>query len=370
MTMPWYSSVAHNTGSHGLHMTNEDPSSVLRQGSAAWNAWRARNPGSVTFNRPSWYDSPGKGGNRVDFSGMNLSGIVVAGAFAEGLNLQGALIEGSTFDEGDFSWANFQGAKFRDTRFNKTILTNANFDGATFVNCNLNRVNLVGASFRVEEITETVVYGIAAWDLTTSDEAKQSKLVIERTYGFYSDLIGAGSIPVMVDDIELAQFVHYLMNHKKLRDALNVLNDRGVLLLGRFKGGGLERLYAFREWLQRNGYMAMIFDFERPDNLSLTEAVVTMAGLSKFIVVDLSGSSVPHELQAIVSGIKKPILAFGDAYALFPDLADQTTLLTIEPGVNLEDGFQAKLPELERLHSLRLEQLAKRYRTDEPQPSN
>ena len=76
--------------------------------------------------------------------------------------------------------------------------------------------------------------------------------------------------------------------------------------------------------------MPMIFDFARPDNLSLTETVVTMAGLSKFLVVDLSGSSVPAELQAILSQIKKPVIAFGDPYALFPDLADQTSVVTIK----------------------------------------
>jgi hypothetical protein len=56
---------------------------------------------------------------------------------------------------------------------------------------------------------------------------KQSKLMIERTYEFYSDLIRQGKVAMMVDDdIELAQFVHYLSNHKRMRDALNVLNDR------------------------------------------------------------------------------------------------------------------------------------------------
>jgi hypothetical protein len=49
---------------------------------------------------------------------------------------------------------------------------------------------------------------------------------------------------MMVDDIELAQFVYYLNDHKKMRDPLNILNDNGVLLLGRFKDGGLERLYS------------------------------------------------------------------------------------------------------------------------------
>lgn len=349
-------------------MTQDDPSQLVRQGAKVWNAWRERSPGSVSFAKPHWYDSPGrgkvqvKGRNRLDFSGMNLSGVSIFAAFAEGLDLHGSTFEGTHFEEGDFSRANFSGSTFRNSKFNKTILTGANFDGATFVNCNLNRINLVGASFRVSEITETVVYGIAAWDLQTSDDMKQSKLVIERTYELYSDLIRDGKVPMMVDDIELAQFVYYLTNHKKMRDALNILNEKGVLLLGRFKDGGLERLYSMREWFQRSGYMAMIFDFARPDNLSLTETIVTMAGLSKFVVVDLSGSSVPAELQAILSQIKKPILAFGDPYALFQDLADQTSVISMEADESkLLGGLEDNLPKLERLHAERIVQLAKRY---------
>jgi hypothetical protein len=79
-----------------------------------------------------------------------------------------------------------------------------------------------------------------------------------------------------------------------MRDVLNIMNARGVLLLGGFRNGGMERLNAIRERLQSLGYMAMIFDFNRPDSLSLTETVVTMAGLSKFVIADLSGASVPH----------------------------------------------------------------------------
>jgi uncharacterized protein YjbI with pentapeptide repeats len=293
---------------------------------------------------------------------MNFSGVSIVAAFAEGLNLGNAIFEDTHFEEGDFSRANFDGATFRNTGFNKTILTGASFDGATFVNCNLNRVNLVRASFHVKEITETVVYGIAAWDLQTSDDMKQSKLVIERTYEFYSDLIRQGKVPMMVDDIELAQFVHYLSSHKRMRDALNVLNDKGVLLLGGFRDGGLERLYCIRKWFQGRGYVPMIFDFVRPDSLSLTETAVTMAALSKFVVVDLSGPSVPAELQAILDQVKKPILAFGDAYALFPDLADRTNLITISGGgSNLLGSLEDNLSALERLHAERILQLANRY---------
>lgn len=349
-------------------MSQDNPSEVLLQGAKIWNAWRQHHPGPLNFAAPRWYDSPGrsgkqvKGRNRLDFSEINLSGATIHKAFAEGLNLRNAVFDDTHFEEGDFSRADFAGAEFRNTRFNKTILSGANFDGATFVNCNLNRINLVGASFRVKEIRETVVYGIAAWDLQTSDHTKQSKLVIERTYDLYSDFIQQGKVPLMVDDIELAQFVYYLSNHKKMRDTLNILNDKGVLLLGRFKEGGLERLYSIREHLHSMGYMAMIFDFARPDNLSLTETVVTMAGLSKFVVVDLSGSSVPAELQSVLSQMKKPILAFGDAYALFPDVADQTHVLTIEgDDSKLLAGLEEKLPMLESLHAKRIVDLARRY---------
>lgn len=355
-------------------MTKDDPSLILMQGAKTWNAWREQNPGPVHFAKPHWYDSPGprglqvKGSNRINLSEINFSGVSIFSAFAEGLNLRGCVFNDTHFEEGDFSRANFGCATFHNTKFNKTILTGANFDGATFVNCNLNRVNLVGASFRVREITETVVYGIASWDLQMSDDIKQSKLVIEKTYDLYSDLIQQGKVPMMVDDIELAQFVYYLSNHKKMRDALNILNDRGVLLLGRFKDGGLERLYNMREWFQGKGYMPMIFDFARPDNLSLTETVVTMAGLSKFVVVDLSGSSVPAELQAILTQIKKPVLAFGDPYALFPDLADQTSVISIQDDdSNLLSSLEENLSDIESLHAERILQLAKRYATPKKQ---
>src|SRR5262249_5453274 len=150
-------------------MPTADPATIIRLGADTWNAWRARNPGRVSFARPNWYDSPGpggvqvKGGNRLDFSRMDLNDVDVFGAFAEGLNLHGCVIVNAHFEEGDFSRANFAGATFRNTKFNKTICTGASFAGARFVNCNLNRINLVGADFSVAEITESVVYGISAW---------------------------------------------------------------------------------------------------------------------------------------------------------------------------------------------------------------
>jgi uncharacterized protein YjbI with pentapeptide repeats len=351
-------------------MSSGDASAMVKQGAKAWNAWRERNPGGLTFSQPDWYDARDsrgrriKGRNRYDFSGMNLSDVSIYGAFAEGLNLSGSVFDHAHFEEGDFARANFGGATFRNTKFNKTILTGASFDGATFVNCNLNRINLTGASFAVQEITETVVYGVSAWDVHIPDATRQSRLVIERTYDLYSDIVASGKVPMMVDDLELAQFIYYLSNHRKLRDTLNVLNAKGVLLLGRFQNGGLERLHVIREFLAGEGYLPMVFDFARPDGMSLTETVITMAGLSKFIVADLSGASVPAELQGIFTGLRKPLLALGKPYAMFRDVDDLTNIVEVSDvditAANVAALVQANLSKLDELHARRIMVLARR----------
>ena len=305
-----------------------NPEEIILQGAAAWNAWQAENKVPVSFANPSWYESRDrqgrmiKGANSVDFSGIQLNNVSIYNAFAEGLNVQNATITGCHFEEGDFSRANFSNTIFINTKFNKTILTDASFNGATFINCNLNRANLANADFSLKEIRETVVYGISAWDLKTTPEMKQSKLVIEKSYELYSDIIASGRIPMMVDDIEMAQFVYYLSSHKKMRNMINILNSKGVLLLGQFRDGGLERLYKLMDWLKERNYTPMLFDFDRPENLDYTETVITMAGLSKFILADLSGGSVPQELHATLTNFEKPVIAYSNqpAYSMFKDL--------------------------------------------------
>ena len=42
---------------------------------------------------------------------------------------------------------------------------------------------------------------------------------------------------------------------------------------------------------------ARVSKFERPDNREFTETIMTLAGLSRFVIVELSGPSVPNELR-------------------------------------------------------------------------
>ena len=84
----------------------------------------------------------------------------------------------------------------------------------------------------------------------------------------------------------------------------------------------------------------MIFDFPRDPNRNYTETVMTLAGLSRFVVVDLSGPSVPQELSATVPHFKipfVPILQRGrHPWAMFTDILEYEWVL--KPIVEFEDN--------------------------------
>lgn len=191
---------------------------------------------------------------------------------------------------------------------------------------NLSRADLSGAicvetDFTNATLSNCRVYGISAWNIILQG-AKQENLIITREE----------EITITVDTLEVAQFIYLLLNHKKLRDVFNSFTERGVLLLGRFSSGGLELLQAIAAKLREMKYLPMIFDFERPESRDFTETIMTLAGLSRFVIVDLSGPSVPNELRATIPHFKIPFIPVIEAgrtgYSMFPDLLGYPWMLT------------------------------------------
>ncbi len=107
------------------------------------------------------------------------------------------------------------------------------------------------------------MFGISAWDLKGVPK-DQSNLIITRS----------GTPTITVDKLEVAQFIYLLIDHKKLRDVLNSVIKRGVLILGRFGDGGLEILQAIAAKLREIGYLPIIFDFGKPEGRNFTETVI------------------------------------------------------------------------------------------------
>ena len=75
-----------------------------------------------------------------------------------------------------------------------------------------------------------------------------------------------------------------------------------MLILGRFTEGRIAVLDRLRDELRKRGYLPLVFNFDKPETKDFTETVRLLAGLSKFVIADLSGpKSAPYELGAIVS---------------------------------------------------------------------
>jgi hypothetical protein len=130
---------------------------------------------------------------------------------------------------------------------------------------------------------------------------------------------------VTVDNIEVAQFVYLLLHNEKIRDVIDTVARKGVLLLGRFTEGRIAVLERLRDELRKRGYLPIVFNFDKPETKDFTETVRLLAGLSKFVIADLtSPKSAPYELGAIVSQTMipfQPIIAAGETpFAMLQDL--------------------------------------------------
>ena len=130
----------------------------------------------------------------------------------------------------------------------------------------------------------------------TKDTKQQDLVITER-----------GEPDVTVDNIEVAQFVYLLLHNEKIRDVIDTVGKKGVLLLGRFTEGRIAVLERLREELRKRGYLPIVFNFDKPETKDFTETVRLLAGLSKFVIADITNpKSAPLELQATVPEIMVP----------------------------------------------------------------
>jgi hypothetical protein len=198
-------------------------------------------------------------------------------------------------------------AYLNGANLNRATLRGANLEGATLLETELTGADLTGCR----------IYGVSAWGLKV-EKAKQQNLVITR----------ANEPTVTVDNIEVAQFVYLLLHNEKIRDVIDTIGKKGVLLLGRFTEGRMVVLERIREKLRDLGFVPMVFNFDKPETKDFTETVRLLASLSKFVIVDITNPrSAPLELQATVPDYMVPfvpILQQGEQpFSMFVDLQNK-----------------------------------------------
>jgi hypothetical protein len=194
-------------------------------------------------------------------------------------------------------------------------LIETNLTGANLTKANLERAQLIQTILSQANLTGCHIFGISAWELEL-EGAIQTNLQITRK----------GEPVITVDNLEVAQFVHLLLNNEKIRDVIDTIGKKAVLILGRFTKERINVLYAVREELRKRDYLPILFDFEKPASKDLTETISTLAHMARFIIADITEPKcVPHELANVVPTLSvpvKPLLLKGSTgeYAMFKDL--------------------------------------------------
>jgi hypothetical protein len=115
-----------------------------------------------------------------------------------------------------------------------------------------------------------------------------------------------------------------MLHNQKVRDVIDTITSKAVLILGRFTAERKAGLDALREELRKRNYLPILFDFDVPATRDITETVSLLARMARFIIADLTDpSSIPKELEAIVPGLAVPVQplleASSQSYAMFKD---------------------------------------------------
>jgi hypothetical protein len=180
-------------------------------------------------------------------------------------------------------------------------------------NADLSGAILVGTNLKGADLTGCRIYGISVWDVQLTD-AKQQNLIL--------------TLPdqpeITVDNLEVGQFIYLLLHNEKIRDVIETVTSKAVLILGRFTRERISVLNDLREALRKQNYLPVLFDFEGPGTRDITETVSLLARMARFIIADLTDpSSVPKELEAVVPGLAVPVqpVIEGSArpYTMFKD---------------------------------------------------
>ncbi len=277
-------------------MANRNHLAVLKKGATIWNSWRQASP-SI---EPDLAEA--------NLIGAGLCGANLAGANLTRANLSGASLIGADITKANLRKADLSGADLSGANFSRANLRKASLNGANMSSSRMDEAKLNGAT-----LTGCRVFGVSAWGLIGLDEAEQSNLVITPV-----------DEPIItVDNLEVAQFIYILLHSEKIRSVIDAITSKVVLILGRFNSERKAILDAIRIELRKRDYLPILFDFEKPESLDLTETISTLARMARFVIADITDArSVREEMAVIVPGLPsvpvQPILLSSDKeYAMF-----------------------------------------------------
>jgi uncharacterized protein YjbI with pentapeptide repeats len=256
--------------------------------------------------------------SRATLRKVNLSRADLSGAILSDTNLSGATLNGADLSEANLIETNLSGANLSrcnltetdcsnavllEANLSETTLSDANLFGANLNGANLSdailnradlsRATLIGTNLSKALLTDCRIYGISAWDVRLEGAAQFNLVVTPQN-----------EPSITVDNLKVAQFIYLLLNNEEIRDVIDTITSKAVLILGRFTSERKAVLDALRDALRSHGYLPIVFDFEKPASRDITETVSTLAHMSQFVIADITDAkSIPQELMSIVPNL-------------------------------------------------------------------
>ena len=287
-------------------MADEVLLKILKQGADAWNKARR---GSYTMGPAVFEDTKTGDTLRIGFvpadlaeaelSGADLKNFLLSKANLGRANLKKADLQGTDLSNADLSGADLSGANLSSANLSKANLDAAILNEANLSKTNLRGASLVGTEINNAKISGSLVYAVNVWDLIGEFE-EQRDLIITRD----------GDSVITVDNIKVAQLIYLILDNEEVRDVINTLTSKSVLILGRFSIPGRKGILdALRDKLREYDLLPIVFDFDRPTDKDFTETIKTLAGLSFFVIADVTNpKSSPLELQATIPDYQIPFV--------------------------------------------------------------
>jgi Pentapeptide repeats (8 copies) len=243
-------------------MAKQEHLEVLKQGAEVWNIWRQEHPDlEIDLSNGDF--------SHKDLSKMNLQAI----------NLQKANLSRTNLCRTNLSYANL-----RETNFYRADLSHANLQGANLREDDLRWAILSGADLRRADITGCQIYAISAWNVKL-ERTEQANLIITNR----------DEPTITVDNLEVAQFIYLILNNQKIRQIIDTITSKVVLILGRFTPERKDVLDILKNELRHYDFVPVVFDFKGPDNRDVLETIGTLMRMSRLIIADITDALVIRE---------------------------------------------------------------------------
>jgi len=258
-------------------MANRDHLEILNQGVETWNKWREENPTIIP----------------------NLEGACLREASLWKVNLKKADLREADLWEADLRQADLRQANLCGISLRGADLWKANLCGADLQEAKLEGSIFIETNLEKANLTWCKIYGISAWAVKLDDETVQKDLIITTD----------NDPAITVDSLEIAQFIHMLINNEKLRSVIDTMRTKTVLILGKFDNKTMPVLERIKEELRTRGFIPMMFTFDVPEKQFHIDTVKTMALLSSFVIIDLSipGAQL-YELGKMIDNARIPFI--------------------------------------------------------------